>query len=83
MKQLITLVLCGVLALNTVAQEDTTQVKVMKKNIVTVVDGDDKVQVVVGDKENGKGVEVVTDEWGDTTHIRIGRKTFKVLSSFG
>lgn len=83
MKQLITLVLCGVLALNTVAQDDTTKVKVMKKNIVTVVDGDDKVQVVVGDKENGKGVEVVTDEWGDTTHIRIGRKTFKVIEGNG
>lgn len=83
MKQLITMVLCGVLALNTVAQEDTTQVKVIKKNIVTVVDGNDKVQVVVGDKENGKGVEVVTDEWGDTTHIRIGRKTFKVIEGNG
>ena len=79
MKRLITLVLCGVLALKTLAQEDTTKVKMMNKNIVTVVDGDDKVQVVVGDKENGKGVEVVTDEWGDTTHIRIGRKTFKVI----
>lgn len=79
MKRLITLILFSTFALNIFAQNDTTTVKVMKKNIVTVAEDGDKVQVVVGDKENGKGVEVVTDEWGDTTHIRIGRKTFKVI----
>lgn len=74
MKQFLTLILIGVLALNLSAQNDTTEVKVGKKNVVTVIDDNDKVQVVVGD-----GVEVVTDDWGDTTHIRIGRKTFKVI----
>jgi hypothetical protein len=79
MKQLITLALCGILAANTWAQTDTTDVKVMKKNVVTVIEDDNKVQVVVGDKDRGKGIEVVTDEWGDTTHIRVGRRNFKVI----
>lgn len=59
--------------------KDVTEVKVGKKNVVTVAEDGDNVQVVVGDKENGKGVEVVTDEWGDTTHIRVGRRNFKVI----
>ncbi len=56
--------------------QDTTKVGVRKKNVVTVIDDDDKVQVKVG---NDKGVEVITDEWGDTTRIRIGRRTFNVV----
>ena len=59
--------------------KDVTEVKVGKKNMVTVSEDGDNVHVVVGDKENGKGVEVVTDDWGDTTHIRIGRRVFKVI----
>ncbi|WP_297098737.1 hypothetical protein [uncultured Draconibacterium sp.] len=74
MKQLLTLILCCALSTNLFAQTDTTEVKVLKKNVVTVVEDDDKVQVVVGD-----GVEVITDDWGDTTHVRIGRRTFKVI----
>lgn len=76
MKQLFTLILCCALAFNSFAQKDTTKVKVMNKNVVTVVDDFDKVHVMVG-KNNG--VEVISDEWGDTTHIRIGRRTFKVV----
>jgi hypothetical protein len=48
----------------------------MKKNVVTVVDGHNGTHVKVG---NDRGVEVITDDWGDTTHIRIGRRTFKVI----
>ena len=59
--------------------KDVTEVKVGKKNVVTVAEDGDNVQVVVGDKENGKGIEVVTDDWGDTTHIRVGRRNFKVI----
>ena len=59
--------------------KDVTEVKVGKKNMVTVSEDGDNVQVIVGDKENGKGIEVVTDEWGDTTHIRVGRRSFKVI----
>ena len=77
MKQLFTLIICSFLIFNVSAQEpDTTKVKVMKKNVVTVVEDDEKVHVKVG---NERGVEVVTDEWGDTTHVRIGRRTFKVI----
>ncbi len=79
MKRLITLVFCSIIAANIWAQTDSTNIHVGKKNVVTVVDGNDKVQVVLGDKENGKGIEVITDDWGDTTHIRIGRRTFKVI----
>ena len=76
MKHIITLILCGFLVLNLFAQNDTTEVKVLKKNVVTVVDGNDGTHVKVG---NDRGVEVVTDDWGDTTHVRIGRRTFKVI----
>ena len=76
MKQLFTLILCSALALNLFAQKDTTEVKVLKKNIVTVIEDDEKVHVKVG---NNRGIEVITDDWGDTTEIRLGRRTFKVI----
>jgi len=77
MKRLFTLLICTVLVLNVSAQKnDTTEVKVMKKNVVTVVEDADKVHVKVG---NDRGVEVITDDWGDTTHVRVGRRTFKVI----
>ena len=76
MKKLFTIILCTALALNLFAQKDTTEVKVMKKNIVTVVDGGDAVHVKVG---NERGIEVITDDWGDTTEIRLGRRSFKVI----
>lgn len=77
MKQLITLIICSVLVLNLSAQkQDTTEIKVLRKNVVTVVENDNKVHVKVG---NERGIEVITDDWGDTTHIRMGRRTFKVI----
>lgn len=74
MKQLLIFIFCGLLAVNSFAQNDTTKVDVMKKNVVTVVEDGDRVEVAVGN-----GVEVITDDWGDTTHIRVGRRTFKVI----
>lgn len=74
MKQLLIFIICGLVATSSLAQNDTTEVKVMKKNVVTVVEDGDRVEVAVGD-----GVEVITDDWGDTTHIRVGRRTFKVI----
>lgn len=74
MKRLFSLIICAALTANLWAQNDTTAVKVMKKNVVTVVDDNKKVQVTVG-----SNVEVITDEWGDTTKIRLGRRTFKVI----
>ena len=76
MKQLFIFILCAIVAANVAAQTDTTNVKVFKKNVVTVVDDDEKVHVKVGED---RGVEVITDDWGDTTHVRIGRRTFKVV----
>lgn len=74
MKRLFSLMISIALTANLWAQSDTTEVKVMKKNVVTVVDDHNKVQVSVGN-----GIEVITDEWGDTTKIRVGRRTFKVI----
>lgn len=76
MKRLISFLFCAVIGLNLLAQNDTTDVKVMKKNVVTVIEEEGKTQVKVG---NDHGVEVITDDWGDTTHIRVGRRTFKVI----
>nr|MDA3833640.1 outer membrane beta-barrel protein [Spirochaetales bacterium] len=61
------------------AQTDTTKVGTKNKNVVTVIENGEKVQVKVG---NENGVEVITDEWGDTTHIRIGRRTFDVVEGW-
>ncbi len=76
MKQAFTFLIATILVLNLSAQTDTTKVKVMKKNIVTVVEDDHGTSVKVG---NDRGVEVVTDDWGDTTEIRLGRRSFKVI----
>ncbi|SHF78836.1 Outer membrane protein beta-barrel domain-containing protein [Mariniphaga anaerophila] len=76
MKQLISFVLCSILAMNLFAQSDTTKVKIAKKNVVTVVEDGKTTHVKVG---NDRGVEVLTDDWGDTTHVRVGRRTFKVI----
>jgi hypothetical protein len=52
---------------------------VLKKNVVTVVEDNHGTKVKVG---NDKGVEVITDDWGDTTRIRIGRRTFDVVDDW-
>lgn len=63
--------------LNLSAQkQDTTEIKVLKKNVVTVIEDSDKVHVKVG---NDRGIEVITDDWGDTTHVRLGRRTFRII----
>lgn len=76
MKQLFTLILACALATNLFAQSDTTKVDVIKKNMITVIEDDEKVHVTLGE---GRGIEVITDDWGDTTHVRVGRRTFKVI----
>ena len=58
------------------AQTDTTEIKVLRKNVVTVHENEGKTHVQVG---NERGVVVLTDDRGDTTHIRIGRRTFNVV----
>ncbi len=78
MKKLFTTIMCIVLVINLSAQkQDTTEIKTInKKNVVTVIEESDKVHVIVG---NDRGIEVITDDWGDTTKIRLGRRTFKVI----
>ncbi len=80
MKKIITLFIVLAFVLQISAQKDSTVIKALDKNIVTVVDGDDGVHVKVGSKN---GVEVITDDWGDTTQIRVGRRTFNVIEDFG
>jgi len=79
MKTFVSLIFCSLIAMSAFAQQDTTAVKVLKKNVVTVVEDGKGTQVKVG---ADKGVEVITDDWGDTTHIRIGRRTFDVVDNW-
>lgn len=58
------------------AQEDSASVKAFRKNVVTVVENAEKVQVKVGED---RGVEVITNQRGDTTSIRIGNRNFNVI----
>lgn len=58
------------------AQEDSASVKAFRKNVVTVVENAEKVQVKVGEN---RGVEVITNQRGDTTSIRIGNRNFNVI----
>jgi hypothetical protein len=76
MKRLVSLIFIALMTLSLFAQNDTTRIKTGQKNVVTVIEDDKGTQVKVG---NEKGVEVITDTRGDTTHIRIGRRTFNVV----
>jgi hypothetical protein len=75
MKRILIFVFVSLITLQLSAQTDSTKVKVLDHNIVTVNEDGRGTQVKVGEEN---GVEVVTDEWGDTTKIRIGSRTFKV-----
>ena len=79
MKQFTFIFIALFLCQNLVAQEDSTKVKVLNKNIVTVVDGVHSTNVKIGNK---KGIEVVTDDFGDTTKIRIGKHVFNVVEDY-
>jgi len=75
MKPTIITILLILLTLNLHAQNDTTEVKALKENVITIVEKGEVTQVKMG----GDGViEILTDEEGDTTHIRIGRRIFRV-----
>lgn len=60
------------------AQEDSTALKAFRKNVVTVVEDSEKVQVKVGEN---RGIEVITNQRGDTVSIRIGNRNFDVIDS--
>ncbi len=78
MKQILLLVFSILISVSLAAQNDSTKIKVLNKNIVTVVDGIHSTKVKVG---NERGVEVITDEFGDTTKIRIGKHVFNVVEN--
>ena len=78
MKNIALILICTLILGSAMAQEDTTAVKVMKKNVVTVAENSDKTQVKVGEN---RGVEVVTNQRGDTTSIRIGNRNFDVIDN--
>lgn len=78
MKSIALILICTLVFGSARAQEDTTVVKVMKKNVVTVTENSEKTQVKVGEN---RGVEVITNQRGDTTSIRIGNRNFDVIDN--
>lgn len=72
------LLLTAVACAFTLQAQDTTKVKVLNKNVVSVIENNAGTQVKVG---NNNGVEVITDSRGDTTKIRIGNRNFDVIDS--
>jgi len=76
MKRLIMFLLIFACAGNIFAQTDSTKVKILNKNVVTVVEEMDGTNVKVG---GDNGIEVITDDRGDTTSVRVGRRTFRVV----
>jgi hypothetical protein len=78
MKRITLLLICSLIVTSAYAQQDTTSVKVIKKNVVTVTEDMDKTQVKIGED---RGVEVITNHRGDTTSIRIGNRNFDVIDN--
>lgn len=78
MKRITAIFLYTIIAINISAQTDTTKIGTKNKNIITVIEDDNSTRVIAG---NERGVEVITDDHGDTTHIRIGRRTFKIIDA--
>jgi hypothetical protein len=76
MRRITLLMLCGLIISAATAQQEA--VTVTKKNVVTVTEDQDKTQVKVGEN---RGVEVTTNQRGDTTSIRIGSRNFDVIEN--
>jgi len=76
MKRITLLIVFALMISAGYAQEDSASVKAFRKNVVTVVENAEKVQVKVGED---RGVEVITNQRGDTTSIRIGNRNFNVI----
>ena len=75
MKKII-LLLAGVLLIFSISAQDSTKVKVLDKNIVTVTEDSTGTQVKIGNKD---GIEVITNEEGDTVRIRVGKRIIKIM----
>jgi hypothetical protein len=62
------------------AQQDTTKIKVLGKNMVSVEEDSVGTKVKVG---NHGGIQVVANHNGDTVSIRIGNRVFDVMEREG
>jgi len=76
MKRLLIILTALVCSFQGIGQVDSIKIRMNKKNLVTVVDSGHGSQVKVG---NEGGVEVITDDRGDTTRIRVGSRIFEVV----
>ncbi len=65
---------------NAFGQADSVSVKALGKNVVSVHDGKSGTRVMVGDT---LGIEVITNQRGDTTSIRIGRRNIEIVEEGG
>jgi hypothetical protein len=62
------------------AQQDTTKIKILGKNVVLVEEDSVGTKVKVGNKA---GIQVVANHEGDTVSIRIGNRVFDVVEREG
>ena len=75
-KKVVVLLFSIILSTGLYSQSDTTTVKIGKKEIVKVVDGNDEVIINLGKKEIVK-----VTEGNDTVTINVGRKGLKIIES--
>ena len=76
MKKVAVILFSIILPIGLYGQTDTTSVKIGKKEIVKVVEGNDSVIINVGEKEIIK----IIDE-NDTVTINVGKKELKIIES--
>ena len=76
MKKVVVILFSIILSTGLYSQTDTTSVKIGKKEIVKVTEGNDEVIINVGKKEIVK-----VTEGNDTMTINIGRKGLKIIES--
>jgi hypothetical protein len=72
----ILLIMVGCFLIYNITAQDSTKIRVLDKNIVTVVEDSVGTQVKIGNKD---GIEVITNEEGDTVSIRVGKRTIKII----
>ena len=76
MKKIVVILFSIILSTGLYSQTDTTSVKIGKKEIVKVTEGNDEVIIHIGEKEIVK-----ITEGNDTMTINIGRKGLKIIES--
>ena len=76
MKKVVLILFSIILSTGLYSQADTTSVKIGKKEIIKVVEGNDSVIINLGKKEIVKIID-----GNDTVTIKVGRKELKVIES--